>query len=330
MSPPATDHDPIRLAIFVINSRSGRPIPRVPVFAEIVWANGSPRAPLPPPTDRYNTWIERALAKVDRACSDSPKCRQRLMQEVSQTIQLIFDDTGIRQLLASGEEGITSFLIDGLTKARLAVADSELNNVASGELLQALEDGLRTAAEKNGFSLKPYIEDQSRTTSFPLGVLGSDHVGYISFDLETLPAQVREAVRDVANRDSATALASADPRAQIFVYPSGKPALRRDALQQRRFTIDAVVMRMDLGIEDVPDSIANLGLLAMQSPSITDWRLSPGSFATNPASLIGADGCESIVPANVAVHEYSFYQVVGFGQREVELPIDGAAASHVR
>ena len=41
----------------------------------------------------------------------------------------------------------------------------------------------------------------------------------------------------------------------------------------------------------------------MQAPSLDDWRISPGSFATNPSSLIGADGCESILPTNLALQE---------------------------
>ena len=68
----------------------------------------------------------------------------------------------------------------------------------------------------------------------------------------------------------------------------------------------------------------------MQNPGLTDWRLSPGSFAISPGALVGADGCETLLPANIALHEFNFHQVVGIPAAEVGLPIDPAAADKVR
>ena len=48
----------------------------------------------------------------------------------------------------------------------------------------------------------------------------------------------------------------------------------------------------------------------MQRPSLVDWYLSPGSFASQPGFLVGADGCESLVPAQLALQQFNFRQVV--------------------
>ena len=58
----------------------------------------------------------------------------------------------------------------------------------------------------------------------------------------------------------------------------------------------------------------------MQNPNLTDWRLSPGSFATNPGALVGDDGCETLLPANVAVQEFYFYQIIRLNDAEGAVP----------
>ena len=52
-----------------------------------------------------------------------------------------------------------------------------------------------------------------------------------------------------------------------------------------------------------------LSLPALQNPHIIDWRLSPGSFASVPQTLVGTDGCESFYPANFAVTQFPLRQV---------------------
>ena len=48
----------------------------------------------------------------------------------------------------------------------------------------------------------------------------------------------------------------------------------------------------------------------MQNPSLTDWRLSPASFATNPSALVGENGCENLFPANIALQEFIIRQII--------------------
>ncbi|KAH7232389.1 uncharacterized protein BKA55DRAFT_581055 [Fusarium redolens] len=46
-----------------------------------------------------------------------------------------------------------------------------------------------------------------------------------------------------------------------------------------------------------------LSLPSLQYPSLWDWQISPGSFAATPQTLIGADGCETLIPSNLIAIE---------------------------
>src|SRR5206468_5819690 len=112
----------------------------------------------------------------------------------------------------------------------------------------------------------------------------------------------------------------------LSVHPmAGEPF---DALAQNRFSGSAIVARVPMVRPEIPDGVANMAFPAMQNPSLDDWRISPGSFATNPASLVGADGCESILPANVAAQEYYFYQV--FRLTDIVPPTQPAKAGEIQ
>ena len=180
-------------------------------------------------------------------------------------------------------------------------------------------------------------QEQRIAWAHPLGVLATDHVGYLSFDLTRLPPDVADALAlalEMRRRDPNT-----PTHTSIWIYPMAREESRIDALAQIRFAHDAIVVKVELDMEldsdlcqpKMCESIKNLGFMTMQNPDLTDWRLSPGSFATNPGALIGADGCEMVVPSNIALHEFNFHQVIGVSAADVELPIDDAdAAAKVR
>src|SRR5881398_1522544 len=67
---------------------------------------------------------------------------------------------------------------------------------------------------------------------------------------------------------------------------------------------------MDLDAAMLGDRAEWPAMPAMQTPSILDWRLSPGSFSMNGALLIGEDGCETMLPANLATRLIRFRQLV--------------------
>lgn len=325
MSNPQVASLPIRLSVFAVNPKTKRPIQRMPVYAEIVWTEQSS-----PTGDRFNAVITDVLTEIEPDCAIIPDCMHRVRKALAQLLESVLTVQGLQTLATQEELRTFNFIASVLREARAKAGGLRLNDIPATQLYDVLEDALRLVAEREGLPLMPSKEKQEpRRTAYPLGMLATDHVGYLSFDLSPLPSPIREALRMAISLDAVT-LGDTDTPAEVHVYPFGLAALQMDALVQRRFTLDAVVMRLELDVDTLPPELANLGLLAMQTPGLTDWRLSPGSFAANPSSLIGADGCEAIIPANVAIHEYSFHQVVGFAPGEVELPLEASAQSHIR
>ncbi|WBB69083.1 N-acetylmuramoyl-L-alanine amidase [Micromonospora sp. WMMD812] len=134
----------------------------------------------------------------------------------------------------------------------------------------------------------------------PLGVLASDHAGFVSFDLTRIhwAGLVADRMRSRC-------------AVEVEVFPLLLEAMRFRVLDQHRIAPDAIVAKLELPMrdEDLIPAFA-LNLPAMQNPGIIDWRLSPGSFAAVPQSLVGADGCETFTPANFAVSEFHVRQVI--------------------
>jgi hypothetical protein len=174
------------------------------------------------------------------------------------------------------------------------------------------------------------IEARPVFPKIPLGVIGTDHVGYGSFDLWPLrQVQVMQAIKD-ALIDSGLIGAPPNPRlvvglSELRVLPFKDPAIAFDALIDGDRAPNFVCLRMDIdgamlaGRADWPP------MPAMQTPNILDWRLSPGSFSMAGALLIGEDGCETLLPSNLATRLVRFRQIVrttkranaNSGQREV-------------
>ena len=61
-----------------------------------------------------------------------------------------------------------------------------------------------------------------------------------------------------------------------------------------------------------------LDIPSMQNPSIVDWRLSPGSFASTPQLLIGEDGAETFAPATFATSTFHLRQVVRQADKQTD------------
>jgi hypothetical protein len=195
-----------------------------------------------------------------------------------------------------------------------------LNDASFGQIL---EEVLRAYAKEHNIAL---ADDNGQTRravwTYPLGVLATDHVGYLSFDLTRLPHDVVNALALALEARARDPNAPADTT--IWLYPLARDEMRIDALAQGRFAQDAIVAKLELNAPALPEAVKNLGLLAMQKPDLTDWRLSPSSFAASPSALLGEDGCENLFPANVALQEFYFYQVVGLTDVSSQLPdLDG-------
>jgi hypothetical protein len=149
----------------------------------------------------------------------------------------------------------------------------------------------------------------------PLGVIGTDHVGYGSFDLWPLrQLQVMQAIKDALTD---AGLIRTPPKARLAiglselrVLPFKDPSIAFDALIEGDQAPNFISLRMDIDAAMLAGRADWPPMPAMQTPGILDWRLSPGSFSMAGALLIGEDGCETLLPSNLATRLIRFRQIV--------------------
>lgn len=293
---------PTHLAIFVTDPDTGRPVQRLPLFCEVAVPRIIPSRP--PADERIREPISAALRNVDPSATGTIRSRAR--KETLRALGRVLDDPSLASLFDLER---TRELVERVFKEVLEAARAErFADIPAGDLSPLLEAAaIRRLAPR--FELTP-VPESERTEAIwaePLGVLTTDHVGYASFDLTRLRPEVQlllaEAV--VARRDDPDATLNL----AIWVYPYGHKG-RHDALAQARFAFDAIVARLEMAWHTLPPSLINMGPRALQNPGLTDWRLSPASFAASPKSLVGDDGCEELVPASLALQQFMLRQVV--------------------
>lgn len=313
---------PNRVAIFARENGTGLPIARMPVYAEIV-VRSETVEPAVEADPRLNDAIMLALRRDAPENLGQPQPVQRLTdvigQEIARALGLDADT-----VLRAGDPG--EFIAKVIGRARATSGGAQLRSLDSDTLRRAVRDAVRREAGARDLHLQPPPEPIPTLWAYPLGVLASDHTGYLSFDLSRLPATVLKAVATAVRARQLDPTAALN--ATILIHPYGVTSMVFDAISQGRFTLGAIVTRLELAKPLIPDAVLNLALPAMQRPSLDDWRISPGSFATNPGSLVGADGCESILPANVSLQEYYLYQVVRL--TDVAPPVAAVSAGQVQ
>jgi hypothetical protein len=74
---------PSRLGIFILNRVGGAPVARLPVYAEIAWTMHEDP---PPPDDRFEEMVGRALRNVDAACSQSAACHAKVTRAFASAV----------------------------------------------------------------------------------------------------------------------------------------------------------------------------------------------------------------------------------------------------
>jgi hypothetical protein len=159
---------------------------------------------------------------------------------------------------------------------------------------------------------------ETSSLRIPLAQLATDHVGYASFDLAGLLERVGGAVPTPTWSSMAL---DAFQLAHLWIHPAGS---RRayDAFDPElaRITADSLVVRLEIEAPEHAHDHGTRRLPSLQRPSLSDWRLSPGSFAVSPAALIGEDHCEHLFPASLAVQEFRFRQVVRLSDNRFGVP----------
>lgn len=138
----------------------------------------------------------------------------------------------------------------------------------------------------------------------PLGLLASDHAGYLAFDL-------KDKKKQGSLFDTVTSI-----RAEVPVEPPVKVDLSQQILRvDLPSKPQAGRNRPELIPLSLPGSVANSratgrGLNSVESPDVGDWLVSPGSFGIDAVPIIGEDGCEVLLPSHSAERIIRFHQLV--------------------
>ncbi|MCF6509240.1 hypothetical protein E9549_17795 [Blastococcus sp. MG754426] len=306
---------PSRLGIFLVDAATGAVLTRRAVYAEVEVPVRPARGSLPVrlrsvldeavhgsgalPADE----ADRVVAAIEDALAET------LPQDELERLETQPDE--VRELVEEIVHGILEHVPGGST-----------DQLSDGELSEATATVLRRAAEARGLPVRPPVSGAWRN---PLGVLVSDHAGYVSFDLTRLAPAARGLL---AGAVAELRSGGAGPLGvAVRVHPFGGERL--DVLPQGRLADDAVVGLVHALGADLPVEAVS-GLPAMQRPGLTDWLLSPGSFAANPQQLVGGDGCEHLFPAALALQEFVLRQVVRIVDPSDDLRVpDGFRAAYV-
>jgi hypothetical protein len=317
---------PTHLSLFAINRANGQPIAGAPFYAEVV----APMVIDEPPAEvdhRFDDFISRELAQVDSLCSGDEACRKSVMAAIQEALShLLAEDA--RDRLARNSDVARRFIHDTIDRAEQAggwvpKGGRSLKNLADKAMRDAIDKAVRDVAAGNQLALAPETATpaEKAKTAYPLGILATNHVGYLSFDLTRLSTDVYDSLVKALEVRRGDSNATLD--VSVWFYALAREDLRFDALAQGRFSEDAIVAKLELEDLPLPPIAKAVGFLSMQNPSLTDWRLSPSSFAANPSALIGdEEGCETLLPAHVALQEFYFYQVIRLNDRQQDVPHD--------
>jgi hypothetical protein len=269
-----------RLALLLCDSANGAPLRKIPVYSELVLRLGDPD--------------EAALT-----CGSMEDLRDRnreLANFAEEQARKAVDGAWLSVHCGS----FADFLIGQLQNQAIAF-EKPLDDQIRELVLNAIA---LFAAE---FNAPPavHVQDEFDGRRTPLGLLMSDHVGYLSYDLTLLD---RGALLPVHSHKKY--------RIEIQAYPMLLDANGVLVLEQARISPDAIVGKIELAYAGaIPQKLFSLNIPSMQTPGIIDWRLSPGSFAAVPQTLIGADGCETLLPANFATSTFHMRQVVRINEK---------------
>ncbi|MHA4151428.1 hypothetical protein [Bacillus cereus] len=292
---------PTHLSIFVSDPETGQPTSNLPIYAEIAVPKIIPIQPL---DGRIARLLIEILTNID------PQITQNTRETVINITERVLPNTvDIASFLTLNHYEKIKDLFKFVFKKVIEMSKSQhFSQINPDDLEEFITTALRNStSEFNLILIAPSIEKNNNIWAEPLGVLTTDHVGYASFDLKRLRPEIRQRLSEAIQmrRNNSKLI----PKIELWIQPYGQKK-RFEVLEQARFTLDAVVACLSIPPIDMPVGLNNISFKSLQNPSLTDWRLSPASFAASPKTLLGADGCEELVPANLALKEFVLRQVV--------------------
>lgn len=154
--------------------------------------------------------------------------------------------------------------------------------------------------------------------SVSAGLLASNHVGYLAFDVAARRAQLFDAITGVH------AVLPASPPVRIDL--TERLALSRGrggpagAAQGGLIPLTLPAGAVEHG-HGAQGHEMGRGLASIQSPDVADWLLSPGSFGVDAVPVVGEGGCETLLPSHAAERIVRLHQLVRLPAGAVRPPI---------
>jgi hypothetical protein len=233
---------PNKLSLVALDQETALPVARMPFYAEVGVRSTLGALPIPL-DDRFEDAMRGALNSADRECGDSNQCWNRVSEVLRESVSRLISAEARNQLAAGNEQAIEVF---GrvISRAREAGAGATLLGLDIVILKSLLDNALRAEAQARGLALAALPEFPPIAWAHPMGILATDHMGYLSFDLSRLPDAVhRELQKSIAARRLDP---EAKPDTTIWVYPMAREEYRFDALAQGRFAHDAILLKLQL------------------------------------------------------------------------------------
>jgi hypothetical protein len=270
-----------RLCATFIEKNTGRPLTKIPVYAEI-------------------SATVRVLPEITTV-------------KLPKKITIILNEKQINKLVENLLiRYVDQSFFDGTDKDKAKLLETALINFV--EKYQDFLDNNPNATEEERLAFleealfgtikdaQIEVKDQSIVSAFsyPLGFLATNHAGYVSFDTENAHKMVKEQYE------------SDNLSIDYIIYPYGLDEKQLSVLTNNpKITKDVIFGKFELKKNIDEDSIpVRVKFPSMQNPSLEDWYLSPSSFTVNPAYFLGEDGCENLYPANFATHDFRFFQII--------------------
>ncbi|KAI4214322.1 MAG: hypothetical protein LQ351_003075 [Letrouitia transgressa] len=296
-----------RLAVFIVNEETGGPLPKVPVYAEASISLVRP--------NKSSEEKERFFIDSDNF-AELPRLRS--LKELTRTAILENVDFGnLSQGLAADQSEQTYF--NNFVESVLALykAKGWLSRDSSATIdKDAVEGVVRSAARRPGI-LRVEESALEKRQRVPMGVLATDHTGFVSFDLTRVSSLHDERVATFSTQVVSYNNPRNSHKVSLTLYHGLLQNNRVDVLATGRIGNDSILCIVEVP-KDYKGRRPTLSLPALQNPHLIDWKVSPGSFAAVPQTMIGVDGCESFTPANFATTEFPLRQV----QRLISIPND--------
>jgi hypothetical protein len=138
-------------------------------------------------------------------------------------------------------------------------------------------------------------DDKQQTVRHRVGILQSDHAGYLSYDVSSYPAELERHQVSVQ---------------AVWLYPLFDESQAVDILSNVSERDGGVLIPLKINVASLPARLP-LGMFpSVPNPTAADWKVSPNSFGTQTTAIIGDDGCEVLLPSTVPTRIDRYTQII--------------------